>query len=126
MDSYRVCRSKSAMWMDNKGKPESGTSGFHREFSRKLKAHKQLLYFYHAFQLFARWEAYLICYCVRLNAIGVTRFFMYVSDAGEDRRIVAKDVEAQEHVVPTVKLKDDIVRLHMDERPIGKLNVVAG
>lgn len=68
----------------------------------------------------------MICYYVRLNAIGVIRFFMFVSDVGEARHIVAKYVAVQEHVVPTVKLKDDIVRLHMAERPIGKLNVVVG
>ena len=68
----------------------------------------------------------MICYCVRLNAIGVTRFSVFVSDAGEVRHIVARDVESQEHVVLTVKLKDDIVRLHMVRRPIGKVNAVAG
>ena len=68
----------------------------------------------------------MICYYVKLNAIGVTRFFMFVGGAGEVRHIVAKYVVVQEHVVPTVKLKDDIVRLHMAERPIGKLNVVVG
>jgi len=51
---------------------------------------------------------------------------MFVSGAGEVRHIVAKDVVGQEHIMPTVKLKDDIVRLHMAERPIGKLNVVVG
>jgi len=51
---------------------------------------------------------------------------MFVSDAGEARHIVAKDVVMQEHIMSTGKLKDDIVRPHMGGRPIGKLNVVVG
>jgi hypothetical protein len=59
---------------------------------------------------------------VRLNANGVTEFFMFVDVAGKVRHIAAKSVVSPEHGDHIEKPKNNIAKLKMGKKPIEKPN----